>query len=165
MSYYGAGDYYGAGGIFGDILGGIAGAATGFLSGGPLGAVTGAIGGFKGKSKGTTPTVIDVSQMPAPVLSYASAPTIQKTPGVTGVVQRLVPGGQSGYQVVVGKKRRRMNVGNAKALRRAIRREQGFVKLAKRALKGTGYQVTTRGSTRRRPVNIRESGAGSVIVR
>lgn len=36
---------------------------------------------------------------------------------------------------------RRMNVANPKALRRAIRRTDGFVKLAKRALKGTGYAV------------------------
>lgn len=36
---------------------------------------------------------------------------------------------------------RRMNVANPRALRRAIRRTDGFVKLAKRALKGTGYAV------------------------
>lgn len=36
---------------------------------------------------------------------------------------------------------RRMNVANPKALRRSIRRTEGFVKLAKRALKGTGYAV------------------------
>ena len=36
---------------------------------------------------------------------------------------------------------RRMNPANPKALRRAMRRTDGFVKLAKRALKGTGYAV------------------------
>ena len=36
---------------------------------------------------------------------------------------------------------RRMNVANPRALRRALRRTAGFVKLAKRALKGTGYAV------------------------
>lgn len=40
-----------------------------------------------------------------------------------------------------GRKRRRMNPANAKALRRAIRREQSFVALAKRVLKGTGITV------------------------
>lgn len=39
---------------------------------------------------------------------------------------------------------RTMNVGNAKALRRSIRREQGFVKLAQRSLKGTGYKIARR---------------------
>lgn len=36
---------------------------------------------------------------------------------------------------------RRMNVANPRALRRALRRTDGFVKLAKRSLKGTGYAV------------------------
>lgn len=49
---------------------------------------------------------------------------------------------------VEGRKRRRMNVTNAKALRRAIRRQDGFVKLARRALKGSGYTIATRGSRR-----------------
>lgn len=66
---------------------------------------------------------------------------------------------------LVGQRRRRMNVGNAKALRRSIRRVNGFVNLAKRSLKGTGYKIVTTGSTRRqRPVHIRESGPGSVSV-
>jgi hypothetical protein len=63
------------------------------------------------------------------------------------------------------KKRRRMNVANPKALRRAIRREQGFVKLARRALKGTGYRITTTRSARPRTVQVRESGPGNVVVR
>ena len=61
------------------------------------------------------------------------------------------------------RRRRRMNVTNDKALRRAIRRTQGFVKLAKKALKGTGYTVVSRGSTRKRHV-IKESGPGGVVV-
>ncbi|GAJ04430.1 unnamed protein product, partial [marine sediment metagenome] len=65
----------------------------------------------------------------------------------------------------VVRKRRRMNVTNAKALRRAIRRTDGFVKLAKRALKGTGYTVSRRGSGRRAPTTIVETGAGSVHTR
>jgi len=155
MSYYGAGDYYGAGGIFGSILGGIGGAVTGLLSGGPIGAVTGAISGF---SKGTTPGTGIVATPPSiPVL---------KTPGITGTIQRLVPGGATGYQIPmtglggyhVNKegywtkggyvpagsklvKNRRMNPGNARALRRSIRREKAFVGLAKRVLRGTGLTV------------------------
>lgn len=69
-----------------------------------------------------------------------------------------------GYMPVSGyKKRRRMNVTNDKALRRAVRRTDGFVKLAKRALRGTGYTVVSK-SSRARRVNVRESGAGSVTV-
>jgi len=153
MSYYGAGDYYGAGGIFSSILGGITGAVGGLLSGGPLGAVTGAVKGF---SKGTTPGIASVP---------STIPVI-KTPGVTGVVQRLIPGGATGYQVPVASmsgyhvnksgywtsqgyvapgtkmvRNRRMNPGNAGALRRSIRREKAFVGLAKRVLRGTGLTV------------------------
>ena len=63
-------------------------------------------------------------------------------------------------------RRKRMNVANPKALRRAIRRQAGFVKLAKRALKGSGYTVVSKGSRRpQRAVRITESGPGSVNVR
>ncbi|GAI98926.1 unnamed protein product, partial [marine sediment metagenome] len=47
-------------------------------------------------------------------------------------------------------KRPTMNVGNARALRRSIRRQTGFVKLARRALKGTGYRIATTSSRSRR---------------
>lgn len=43
-------------------------------------------------------------------------------------------------------RRRRMNVGNTKALRRAIRRTDGFVTLAKSALKNTGWKVVSKSS-------------------
>ncbi len=83
-----------------------------------------------------------------------------RVPGVTGAIQRIAPGGESGYtcptnggsrgyhQAKDGSgrwvKNRTMNVANPKALRRAIRREQGFVKLAQRSLKGTGYKIARR---------------------
>jgi hypothetical protein len=44
------------------------------------------------------------------------------------------------------RRRRRMNVANPKALRRAIRRTDGFVKLAKRTLKGTGLTIKRTGA-------------------
>ena len=66
---------------------------------------------------------------------------------------------------LTGRRRRRMNPANPKALRRAIRRQDGFVKLARRALKGSGYTIVSRGSRARRTVNVRESGSGSVVVR
>ena len=63
-------------------------------------------------------------------------------------------------------KNRRMNVANPKALRRSLRRQKGFVKLAKRALKGSGFKIVTKGSGARRGPNvIVESGPGSVVSR
>lgn len=59
---------------------------------------------------------------------------------------KLLPGGQPFIEGP--RKRRRMNVANAKALRRAIRRTDGFVKLARRTLKGTGFTVSRRGLSR-----------------
>ncbi len=43
----------------------------------------------------------------------------------------------------VGGRRRRMNAGNPKALRRAIRRQNAFVNLAKGALKNSGFKVVS----------------------
>ena len=84
------------------------------------------------------------------------------TPGIPGAIQRALPGGKTGY--MTGARRRRMNPANPKALRRAIRRQASFVKLARRALKGSGYSITARGSRRARPISIRESGPGGVSV-
>lgn len=81
--------------------------------------------------------------------------------GVKGFLERGVPGGATGY---MPRKRRRMNPGNVRALRRAMRRQDAFVKLARRALKGSKYRIATVGSGRSRPINIRESGPGGVTV-
>lgn len=59
----------------------------------------------------------------------AVSPSMKPAPGLKGKLQRLLPGGATGYV-----KRRRMNVTNPRALRRAIRRAQGFAKLARRVL-------------------------------
>ncbi len=83
-------------------------------------------------------------------------------PGVKGRLQRLVPGGATGY--MPGPRRRRMNPANPKALRRAIRRQTSFIRLARRALKGSGYTIQARGAGRRRPARIQEFGPGSVTV-
>lgn len=62
--------------------------------------------------------------------------------------------------------RRRMNVANTKALRRASRRVNGFVKVATRALEGTGFKVVRRTTTKKvGPRTIVESGPGSVVTR
>lgn len=161
----------------GDYMGGMAG-DPGFFSkllkiGGKL------VGSFLGG--GSTPAPI-VIQQPAPVYrtagmslggprgllvgpgvgarrtAFVGSPPSSKpvvTPGMGG--PRLDP--RTGLPM----KRRRMNPANPKALRRAIRRQSGFVKLARRALKGSGYQIVSRGS-RKPTVRIQESGSGSVTV-
>lgn len=62
---------------------------------------------------------------------------------------------------VTTRKRPTMNPANPRALRRAIRRQDSFVKLARKALKGSGYQITTRASRRSR----RDLGPGHSHVR
>ena len=162
MGYYMAGDYYAAGGLWGTITGAVGGAVKGFVKGGPLGAIGGAISGATNKPVPTK--VMNLPVGPMPTIVPTGGGTIQKKPGFQGLAERLVPGGATGYEYV-GQRRRRMNVANPKALRRAIRREAGFVKLARRALRGTAYTIVSKGSRSRRPLNIRESGAGSVVVR
>lgn len=142
------GDYY-QGDIFGTILGGIKKVAgvAGSLIPGPVGTVARVLTGSSGQRAPAPP--------PVPVSPGGLAPGAQvvPTPGVRGALQRLVPGGATGYEIV-GKKRRRMNVTNDKALRRAIRREQGFVKLARKALQGTGYRVVSKSSIGRRSPGV-----------
>ena len=97
-----------------------------------------------------------------PVMPGGQVPggTVTKKKGLGGTLQRFLPGGQTGL-VVTGPSRKRINPANPKALRRAIRRQDGFVKLARRALKGSGYTIVSRGS--RRPK--RDLGAGHSHVR
>lgn len=59
----------------------------------------------------------------------ASTPGARKVPGIGGAISRILPFGETGYY-----RRRRMNVANPKALRRAIRRAHGFAKLARKVL-------------------------------
>ena len=145
MGYYMAGDYYAAGGLFdfiGSAVKGIAKIASPFLPG-PIGGIAGLIGGTGAQQ-----------------LALPQGPGAIKAPGVGGVIARALPGGSTGYVDASGKpvrlkkdgtpyKKPTMNVGNARALRRSIRRQTGFVKLARRALKGTGYRIATTRSTRR----------------
>lgn len=147
MGYYMAGDYYMAGGIFGSIgkvLGGVAktaiGAVGGALTGGPLGAISGALGA-SGILKAPT------AQMP--VLVKSQVP-IMGIPGLPPTSTGLPPGTTVNAAGQLVRKRRRMNPANPKALRRAMRREEAFVKMARRALKGSKYTVSTRGSSRSR---------------
>jgi len=160
--YY-QGDYYqGDPGLFGSIWGGIK--KVGGLALDVVSSVNPVAGAVRG-------AVRNIARQPAPrqqtftgTYDYGRQMQIPATiqpprlgAGTAGKSER------SRAAMGLPKKRRRMNVTNDKALRRAVRRTDGFVKLAKRALRGTGYTVVSK-SSRARKVNVRESGAGSVTV-
>lgn len=143
MSYYGAsGDYYGQGGLW-DVVKGIGRAAVGLVTGGPAGAVAGAVSSFKPATTRTSPS------------TGLTIPTIGSSMPSTGL---------SGFPT--GRRRRKMNFANGKALTRANRRVDGFVRMAKRSLKHTNYKLVTKssGRSKRRSPMIIESGPGSVRV-
>lgn len=74
-----------------------------------------------------------------------------RIPGIGGIALAGPTRGRGAAAVIdpatgMPRKRRRMNVTNDKALRRAIRRTSGFVKLAKRALKNTDFVIVSKSS-------------------
>lgn len=83
------------------LLGGILGGIGGFLTGGPVGAVTGAVSGWRGTPKPQAkPTpVLNVTGMPQGPGVSSRFPVVKK-PGVRGAVERMLPGGSTGYEVV-----------------------------------------------------------------
>ena len=166
------GDYLGGGYQRGDpgLFGFIGGIAKRIFKGSPVGQAVGAVGGaVLGRASGRLP---DPTTIGGPAGFQENGLMLpQKVPGVRGQVQRILPYGETGYTCGPGGEcprgmhlnksgywtsagfvaprtkcvtNRTMNVGNAKALRRSIRREQGFVKLAQRSLKGTGYKIARR---------------------
>ncbi len=144
MGYYMAGDYYSRGGI-GSFLKGavstVARGAVGFVTGGPGGAISAVARNLVPQSR---PSGIQI-------------PPMQINPTA------FLPGGQPLLQF--GRRRRRMNYANGRALTRANRRVDGFVKLARKSLKHTGYRIVTKGSSKRKGTTIHEHGPGSVNVR
>jgi hypothetical protein len=146
-------------GFLGKAVGGVARGLGGILPG-PLGGVARTVGGLlpggspaPGPAPGTLPILRSQLQPRAP----KSFSGVKLGPLTIGTEREAME------QLGMARKRRRMNVTNPKALRRAIRRQTGFVKLARRALKGTGYTIVSRGSRRPRTV-VKESGPGSVTV-
>jgi len=140
MPYYGAGDYYTGRGGRGDYytgrgdLGGflkrVGRAGLGFITGG----VPGAIGGFAGRPSAPTQTRIDFQ---SPI---GGGFEFERTTGARGSASLdlsrdgACPRGFHPAKDGSGKcvRNRRMNVGNSRALMRAVRRQEGFVTLAKR---------------------------------
>lgn len=133
MGYYGMGDYYrgargdyyrgrGDPGIFGLLAGTVLKAGAKLVTKLIKPGAAAATGGIVATS---VPKITSALQGPVTV-----------NPGA------ILPGGKPFLEFPGrGGKRRRMNPANAKALRRAIRREQAFIKLARRSLKGTGITV------------------------
>lgn len=120
MSYYRAGgDYYrgGRGDLFGTI-GSIAKKALGIF-GGPVGSV------ISNALPGTKTASIPMSIPPVIKAPFSTGVKIG-----TDITHDLFGGGS------MPRRHRRMNAGNAKALKRAIRREDAFLNLAKGALHG-----------------------------
>lgn len=172
MSYYMQGDYYSAGdpGIW-DLVKGvgktIAGAAGGLVTGGVTGAITGAIGANRPTapqlgSPSIAPTFPGTggSQMGGSVQvvsPFGGSVTIQGQRAVGPMLPSGEKGGKTLRYTKDGKltdrKRPTMDPGNVKALRRADRRIDRFVGVARKALKHTNYKVVsksagTRGRTR-----------------
>lgn len=115
----------------------------GTLFGGIKGAISGGIRGFVG-----APT--------APPRQFFAPPQQQgrfsRRQGLVPAVKGFFSGpprpGIPGFMGPEGepRRRRRMNAGNAKALRRAIRRTDAFVRLSRSALKNTGFKIVSKSS-------------------
>lgn len=146
MGYYRSGDYYGAGDPFlglGSILG---------IGKKVLGGLFG--GGGRATQVSALLTPPHLPQLP----TMAGAVVNVAAEGARRLWEKKQKGAVTGMP-----RRRRMNVTNPKALRRAIRRQTGFVKLAKRALKGSGYRIVSSSYARPR-TKVYESGPGDVTV-
>lgn len=159
MSYYtGRGDYYSGKGD------------PGFLS--TLGGIIGTVGSVVGT---VVPGVSTATSIAAKALGAGSSTKVNSagislagtnvpaipTPGISGMLQRALPGGQSGYQCGAGNpcgsgyhldktkhekcvRNRRTNYTNPRALARAAKRMDGFVGVARKALKTTNYKVVAK---------------------
>jgi len=116
--------------------------------GGPAGAVIGTVGGVVAGTASRPPAGPPAAPPPGAIGGAVSFPG-GTTVSVAGVLPSHAAVGAhapAGYHLDKATKsrwvrNRRMNVANPRALRKALRRTDGFVKLAKRALKGTGYAV------------------------
>lgn len=133
--YY-RGDYYrGDPGFLGGLVKGIGRGLVGFATGGVAGAALGVLGGLKNKTTAAQGTAL----APIPPMQYPTSRTriTAFPPGYTHeeyAPEYKMPTERQAYaQLRLPGRRRRMNVANAKALRRALRRVAGFGKLAKRA--------------------------------
>lgn len=146
MSYYGGmygrGDYYTGRGDLGGFLRRVGRGAVGFLTGG----VPGAVAGFAGGGGGPSSTRINIQPPQIGGVKLGPSFQVERYQGARGSVDFPAssdgacprgfhlnkadgPKGPKGSYCV---RNRSMNPANPRALRRAIRREEGFVALAGR---------------------------------
>jgi len=116
--------------FLGGLIKGIGKVAGKVLGTTPLGAAAGTVAGAifgrktsKAAGVAVVPGAGRVQQIP-----------VVNVPGLKGAAQRAIPGGATGLMVggEPRKRRRRMNPTNIKALRRAVRREEAFIRAAKK---------------------------------
>lgn len=120
----------------------------GMAVGGPVGAlITGASigGGVVSAMKPSPPGLPAPGGMIGGAVSFPGGTTVSVA-GALPTHAAMGAHAPAGYHLDKATKsrwvrNRRMNVANPRALRKALRRTEGFVKLAKRSLKGTGYAV------------------------
>lgn len=114
-------------GFLGKAVGSVAGT---LLKGSPIGIAAGGLLGAIRKQPTSTPPFT----MPGGGVTSTFIQQQVPKPGVSGAIQRALPGGQTGF-VTVRKKRRRMDPLNVKALRRSTRRLSAFQREAKKVEK------------------------------
>jgi len=160
----GRGDYYRGGGRgdpgFWSTLGRIGGSIFTAYTGIPLGGLT---------SGGTSTTIATPPFTPGSS-AFTRVPrveqiTLQKLPAerpLPELPSRRVPGSRDviyGQEMGVFRRRRRMNPGNVKALRRSLRRVSSFGRLCRSARKAIGQAASAvqvrRGAPMRRPLPAR----------
>ncbi len=133
------------------FFGALKGAIGGFFEGGPIGAVRGGVRGLRGGRRTKKSTIRSISTLP-PIQGFV--PEISSPPrraGVLPAIDRFFTGPDMPRGTLVAKadgtivrRRRRMNPANPKALRRAVRRTDAFVNMAKGALKNTGFKIVSK---------------------
>jgi len=140
MSYFGGtSGMVGDPGFFGSLFGGVKAlgkVGLGFATGGVTGGIGAGISQFRGRGS-TAPANRPLQPFQPPIGIKAGG---------------FLPGGAKPFIGVVradgsvGPRRRRINYGNTKALRRAVRRTDGFVRVARTALKNTGFKIVSKSS-------------------
>lgn len=152
MGYYRAGDFYRAGGYYragglkiGKFLGGIARTAASFVPG-PAGALVRGAMNVIAPARSPSPATLSTSLASnLPVLTLGAAPGRGRPePGITGAMHRALPGGKTGFL-----KSRRLDVTNVKALRRAGRRMEGFLRLARTIERQLPHKIVHRAAGKR----------------
>jgi hypothetical protein len=152
--YYGRGDYYRGDPFLGGLIKKIGGAAKSL------------VGGVAKVASNILPLPFS---LPAKVVSTALAtrpaqPQLQlptaPAPFGPAATPMMIPGFQRGARAY-----RRMDPLNVKALRRASRRVDAFVRTTRKALKHTGFTIVSRASRRGSPGVITRSEAARALKR